>query len=108
MAFGTLPQIEEVFVDWEDLSTPSDKDKAEVLKAQMEAFSKYLAGNVNTIISPEQLFSMFMGLGPDEVKTLIQTAAEYVDDHEDEIASKEEEEKEDKEKKEEEKKEGKE
>jgi hypothetical protein len=81
IAFGVLPEPKEMYkIVWPDLEAPSEKDKAEVLKAQMEAFSKYVAGNVDELIPPEIFFTMFVDLTPDQVKEIMAAAEKRQED----------------------------
>jgi hypothetical protein len=84
IAAGTLPEPKEYSVVWPDLAAPSDKDKAEVLKAYMEAFSKYVAGQVDMLIPPEVFFKMFVGLDADEIKEIISQAEERQEEFDEE------------------------
>jgi len=74
-AFGTLPEAD-YRVIWPDLDTPSEKDKAEVMRIQVEALSKYVAGNVDQLIPPENFLSMFADMDPDQVKEIMDAALE--------------------------------
>jgi len=86
IAFGILPEVENYFIEWPDLATPSERDKAEVLKAQVEAFSKYVGGNVDMLIPPEVFFKMFMGLSEAEIKEIMDQAEERQKEFEEEQA----------------------
>lgn len=60
MAIGLLPEIEEYYVDWPDLHTMSDKEKAEVALALTNALVAYIAGGGDTMIPPlEFLVNVF-------------------------------------------------
>lgn len=74
IAFGILPEPKEYFVRWPDLDAPSEKDQADVLAKKMEAFSKYIAGGVDSLIPPEEFLTMFANLSVDEVKQIMGAA----------------------------------
>ena len=86
IAFGVLPEPVQYDVEWEDLSAPSELDKASVLKAYMEALSKYVGGNVDQLIPPEVLLKMFMGMDEDEIKNIMEQAKERQDEFDEEQA----------------------
>jgi len=94
IAVGVLPEPEEYKIKWPDLAAPSDQDKAEVLAKKVEAFSKYVAGDVNALIPEEIFLSMFVGLTPDEVKEIMDAALKREKELESEAAELEEEEEE--------------
>jgi len=71
---GVLPQPTEYTVHWPDLSAPSDMEKAEVLSKITEAFAKYVGGNVDMLIPPEEFLTMFAGLDEAEVKQIMDAA----------------------------------
>ncbi len=77
---GVLPEPKQYDVKWPDLDTPSNKDKAEVLKAQMEAYAKYVQGDVDMLIPPEALFKMFVGMDEDQIKEIMKLAGERQDE----------------------------
>jgi len=74
IAFGVLPEPEEYQVQWPDLESPSDKDKAEVMGKVVEAFAKYVGGNVDQLVAPETFLTMFANLEPDQVKEIMDAA----------------------------------
>lgn len=76
IALGILPEVEEYFVEWPDLNTPTEEDQATVLKLKVEALSKYVAGGVEALIPPEQFFMMFLKLTSDETKELLDAGEE--------------------------------
>ena len=80
IAFGVLPEVADYDVDWPDLESPSDLDKAEVLAKMAEAFAKYVAGGVDMLIPPEQFLIMFAGLTTEQVKEISKAAVEHQDD----------------------------
>ena len=74
IAFGTLPEPKEYDIEWLDLDAPSDKDKAEVMKIQVEAFGSYVQKDVEMLIPPELFLKMFAGMDADEIKEIIEAA----------------------------------
>ncbi len=90
IAFGVLPEVE-YFVDWPDLNTPTDKDKADVAVAKTEAVAKYVTGGCDTLIGPEDFLTMFLDLTEEEAKTVMANTEEHLVDVTDEKALEEEE-----------------
>jgi hypothetical protein len=61
------PSTGEYQVQWLDLSTPSDKDKAEVGKIRAEALAAYARDPLaQMILPPEAFFEWFLGLDEDQ------------------------------------------
>jgi hypothetical protein len=75
---GCLPEPKEFLVQWPDLSTLTDSEKAELAKAWAEALSKYVAGNINQLVPPEQFLSIFAGLTQDQITAIMDSAMEYL------------------------------
>jgi len=86
IAYGVLPEPKKYEIIWPDLAQPSELDKATVLKARVEAFSKYVAGGVDLLIPPEIFFKMFMDLDEAEIKEIIKAAEKRQKEFEDEQA----------------------
>jgi len=97
ITLGVLPEVEQYDVVWPDMSTPSEKDKAEVMRIQVEAFSKYVGGGVGSLIPEEIFLKTFAGLDEEQIKEIIKEAKKRQEDldlKEDEEINKEEEEEE--------------
>jgi len=85
IAVGVLPEPKNPYdVIWPDLAQPSEMDKANVLKARVEAFSKYVGGSVDMLIPPEVFFKMFMELDEAEIKEIVDAAKKRMDEFEEE------------------------
>ena len=75
IAVGVLPEPKDGYtVEWPDLDSPSDLDKAEVLVKITEAYSKYVAGGVDQLIPPEEYLTMFGKLSTEEVEQIMDAA----------------------------------
>lgn len=79
---GVLPEVDEFFVDWPDLNSPSDKDKSEVAKEVTEALAKYVGGNVDTVMPPSEFLSMVMGFDQEEVNQITKAAEKHIQETE--------------------------
>lgn len=76
--YGVLPQPKEYFIDWPDLSAPTDKEKAEVAKSKTEAFAKYVGGNVDGLIAPKEFLMMIMNMTEDEADVIEKGVTSYM------------------------------
>jgi hypothetical protein len=83
IAFGVLPEAQ-YSIFWPDLDAPSDFDKAEVLDKQVDAFSKYIKGDVNALIPEEIFLSMLVGFSPEQIEKIMKAVVERERDMEDE------------------------
>jgi hypothetical protein len=95
ITLGVLPEPTQYEVIWPDLNTVSDKDKAEVLRVLVEAFSKYIQGGVDQLIPPEVFLKMFADLTDEEIKTITEKARDRIDKFDEDVKKLEEEEDED-------------
>jgi hypothetical protein len=87
IAIGALVEpAQEYFVEWPDLSAPSDQDKAQVALTVTEALAKYVSGNVGqAMILADFLSFVFRGLfTDDEIETIIENALEQATEDEEE------------------------
>jgi uncharacterized protein len=78
MALRVLPTIEEYFIVWPDLESPSDIEKAEVADKKTQAMAKYVAGTVDELMPPEVYFDMVLGMSPEEIDAVIAAAKTYI------------------------------
>jgi len=81
MAYGVLPEAEEYFVDWPDLSTPSDKDKSEVAKNKTDAMAKYIGGSVDSLMPPKEYLMEVLGMEETQAEAIVEAAEEWVTEH---------------------------
>jgi hypothetical protein len=80
VAAGVLPEPKEIRVDWPDLMSPSDEDRAKVLQLVTDALSKYVAGNVDQLVPPQSFFNLFMGMSQEEIASIADEAQTYQDE----------------------------
>lgn len=78
VAFGILPECEEYFVEWPDLATPSDEDKAMVAVKVIEAMSKYVQSGVDTLVPPMEFFTIVMGMPSEQAEAILNSAEEQM------------------------------
>jgi len=71
ISIGILPFVEAYFIDWEDLNTTSDKEKADVAKAWAEALAKFVQGDVEQVIPIQEFLSILGALPQEQVKQIM-------------------------------------
>lgn len=75
IAFGILPEpVDGFLVFWPDLDSPSDDDRATVLVKMVDAFSKYVNGNVEQLIPADLFLSMFANLTTEQIEEIMEAA----------------------------------
>lgn len=70
MNVGILPKIEKVFVDWPDLNTPSEQEKADVADKKTTAMAKYVAAGMDAFMSPYHYLTLVLGYTDKEAKAI--------------------------------------
>jgi hypothetical protein len=75
---GVLPEVEQFQVTFDEISTPSEEDKARVAGIQIEAVSKYIQSGVDTLIPPMEFLTMIMGMRPEQAKAILMAATEQM------------------------------
>lgn len=75
---GILPEPgEEGFqVEWKDLNTPSNEEKAGVAERRSNALSKYVQGGVDTLILPFHYLTLVLGFSDEEANAIIEAAGD--------------------------------
>ena len=77
---GILNRIDEYFIEWEDLNSPTDMDKAEVALKKTEALAKYVQGDVDNLVPPEEFMLIFLEMKQEEVDQISKAAETYIID----------------------------
>lgn len=72
------PKGYEVF--WPDLNAQTDMEKADIAAKRTEAFSKYVSGNVASLIAPEDYLTMIHGMDDEEVEQILDGMREHLED----------------------------
>lgn len=83
VAFGVLPEPQEVLIDWPDLNTVSDKDRADTAAKQATALSQYVQGGVDVLVPPFHFLTEVIGMEDDQARAIVDDAereARTVDD----------------------------
>ena len=76
IAFGVLPEPAEVRVDWPDLNTLSEQDKATVAEKQTNAISKYVQAGADLLMPPFHFLTLVLGMPDDEARAVLDEAEE--------------------------------
>jgi hypothetical protein len=80
---GILPVPVEYSVNWPDINIQTDKEKAEVANAWANALSKYVAGDVDSIIPIEEFLSILGNLPQDQVLQISEKIKNTIKEEED-------------------------
>lgn len=70
MNIGILPKVETVFIDWSDLNTPSEQEKAEVAAKKTDAMAKYVASGMDALMSPFHYWTLIQGMTDKEAEAI--------------------------------------
>lgn len=78
---GVLPPPAdmEYKIDWPDLSSPTDTDKAQIAATRTTALATYVSGGVESLVPPLEYLTQFIGLTVDEAEKILQAAGEHQD-----------------------------
>ncbi len=74
---GILPEAE-YKVEWPDLNTVTDEEKAKVAKERTEGFAKYVTSGADQLVPPEEYLSLIHGFNPEEVKQIMEAAKTFL------------------------------
>lgn len=80
IAVGALPAPSEengYTVNWPDLNTTTDEDRAKVAERVTKALAQYVSLGVDQLFPPAEYLSMIHGFSPEEVATVITAAAGF-------------------------------
>lgn len=65
-------------IEWPDAAAPSDLDQAEVAVKRTEAFSKYVAGGVDTLVPPLEYLTIICGLEDEVAQQILEAAVTHI------------------------------
>jgi uncharacterized protein len=78
IAYGVLPKPKvEYFVDWPDLNTPTDQDKATVSLTKTQAMAAYIQSGLSQLMSPRDYYVTILGMSVEEADSLLDNAADF-------------------------------
>jgi hypothetical protein len=70
IALGCLPKPEKLFIEWPDLNTPSDRDKADIAFKKASAMQLYVMSKAWQFMTPEDFYVEIMGYKREEAKLM--------------------------------------
>jgi hypothetical protein len=85
IAVGVLPPLAEensLCVDWPDLNSPADLEKAQVSATKTEALSKYVQAGIDTLIPPFLYLTLVLGMEDEEAQAVVDAAEEQIGEEE--------------------------
>jgi hypothetical protein len=74
IAIGVLPELaveNTLCVDWKDLNSPSDTEKADVSEKQTNALAKYVQGGVDALMPPFLYLTLILGMSDEEAQAVV-------------------------------------
>lgn len=79
IAVGVLrPPSEGYHVAWPTLNPLSPQERAAIAGARMDAMAKYVAGQLDVLVSPMDFLTREMGLTEEEAKTTLENAKKHI------------------------------
>ena len=89
MKYGILPTVSNYSIGWNDLFSPSLKDKADIGKTRAAALREYGTNPaLETIVPPEAFFEFFLGLEGSQVEKIRSMSnAQYTEEMRERIAN---------------------
>ena len=81
IAYGVLPEVDEYFVEWPDLNTPTDEDKAKVAVLKTEALAKYVQAGLDSLIAPKEYLMIIFGMTEEEAQVIEDATIKFLEEH---------------------------
>ena len=79
--FGVLPDTKKKpKIDWPDLDSPTDKDKAAIALSKTQAMAAYVSGGVDQLMAPKDYLTQVLVLTDDEAETVMDDVEEHASD----------------------------
>ena len=82
MAMGVLPTVEQYFVQWPDISTQTDQEKADVADKWAGALAKYVGGSVDAVVPIEEFLSIFGNMESEQIKQIMEALDQIIAEEE--------------------------
>jgi uncharacterized protein len=91
-----LPQPTDILVEWKDLNSPADLDKADVAEKRTAAIADYVQSGVDAVITPYHYLTIILGMSDEEAESILEETGQLNldrvrDQHDDDKDSDEEE-----------------
>jgi len=82
---GVLPKPKDGYsVQWPDLNTMGDIERADFVGKTIEAMAKYIGGNVESLIPPMEFLTKFLNMSEEEAESILEAANEILEEQEQE------------------------
>lgn len=75
---GVLTPPKKLLIEWPDLNTPSEKDKASVAEGLTKAMMDYMASGADALMPPFHFFTLVLGLSEYEARSVIEAAQKEI------------------------------
>ena len=76
--FGVVPRPRRVLVDWPDLNTLTDEEKATIAQKRAQALATYVSGNVEAVMEFKHFMTEVMGLSMRQAEVILAAAKKQV------------------------------
>jgi hypothetical protein len=73
-----LPRDGKFKASWEDLNTQTESEKADVAGKWLSNISSYLSGNLESILTPQDMLQKYAGMTEEEAISILAKAKQYV------------------------------
>lgn len=83
IGLGILPKPKDYEVDWPDLQTPTDQDKAGVALQKTQAMQAYVQGGVSQLVPPDLFLTLILGMTTEEKDAIMDGADDFNQDQDD-------------------------
>lgn len=77
---GVLPEPKQYVVEWPDLNTLTDQEKADLAVKYTGALAKYVGGGVDNLVEPTSYLVHLLGLDPEQVEDILQATLKHLDE----------------------------
>jgi hypothetical protein len=82
IAFSVMPgPVKSYKIDWPDLDSPTDADKAQIALQKTQALAAYVTGGVDQLIPPKPYLTMILDMTPEEADVIEEKAEGYAADN---------------------------
>ncbi len=78
--FGILPEPKGYSIEWPDLDSLSDKDKAQVASTMTNAISRYVQGSGESLIGPMEYLTKILGMTEEDAEAIMNEQAKVLED----------------------------
>lgn len=77
------PQSGEYHVEWPDLNTDTDEQRAKVADLIVKAIATYIQSGADVLIPPFEFLTIIMGMESEQAEAIIEAAGKHVEEEED-------------------------